>query len=661
VRVDSGGPIRPKSKNFCCGLEAGTHRLDRILKSASVALLLALSWGLCSCTPSQVGDERAVSITVRALTTDLRSDPSLPEPAFPVISERKFGERALVQRAPGVLEWEVEVPASGPQLTFDLWTEFQGDLADTLVEAEVFVVEEDSGKRQALFSKILRTGSSWRNPRIRAVSPGRSSHTISLAEFAGERIKLEFSSAFVPGSKGDVEIIWGNPLLKEWTRTSLPNIVLICVDTLRQDRVGAYSSGDAAGLTPAIDALASDGVRFSDAVAQAPWTLPSVVSVMTGLPPSLHGAGKRLHVSKDPNVARDAESDLQRLGVETVTTERAGVSRVYSMLGSEILTLPEYLDDRYETLLVNSKNGWLTATKLPQRFQSSHFYAGDDDSAVRIGSEWLQVHEKDLSLIYYHLIYAHEWVHGFTPLSAGGTREEGRLAYDNSVRSADQAVGQIVNDLQERGLYDDSLIILWSDHGEHLWDEGWGDYLGHGERLSNLLLRVPLILKFPRSEFAGRVVEQPVPVMDIFGTVLEEGGKAGVVVNGAIPEQWKAASLRQMIEGSRPTFVPAEFAVWEGDFHSVQNDRYRLIWDKRTNRRELLDLASDSILSGPLDKHQAEDKRALSSVLDSYLQYVQSRERTETPLDPSDEEIELLKALGYLQEAAPKGGAPDAR
>lgn len=627
----------------------------------SLAMLVALSWSLCSCSPPQVSDERVVFVTTHALTTDLRTDPSLPEPAFRIISERKFGERALVQKAPGVLEWQVEVPVSRPRLTFDLWAEFQGDVADTFVEAEVFVVEEGNEKRRALFSKTLRTGTSWRNSRIRAVSPGRSSHAISLADFAGERVKLVFSSARAPGSQGDVEIIWGNPKLKEWTRTPLPNIVLICVDTLRQDRVDAYSSGGLAGLTPAIDALASDGVRFADAVAQAPWTLPSVVSVMTGLPPSLHGAGKRLHVSKDPKAAKDVESDLQRHGVETHTTKRAGVSRVYSMLSPEILTLPEYLDDRYETLLVNSKNGWLPAAKLPQRFQSSHFYAGDDDSSVRIGREWLQVHESDLFLIYYHLIYAHEWVHGHTPLDAGGTREEGRSAYDKSVRIADQAVGHIVTELRERGLYDDSLIILWSDHGEHLWDEGWGDYVGHGERFSNLLLRVPLILKFPQSEFAGRVVEQPVRIMDIFGTVLEEGGGADVDVNAAIPERWKAVSLRKLIlANSAPQFVPAEFAVWEGDFHAVQNDRYRLIWDKRTNQRELLDLESDRMLSGPLDEDQAEDKRALSSVLDSYLQYVQSHQRKETPMDLSDEEAELLKALGYLQETAPGGEASDA-
>ncbi|MBV8202213.1 MAG: sulfatase-like hydrolase/transferase, partial [Acidobacteria bacterium] len=85
--------------------------------------------------------------------------------------------------------------------------------------------------------------------------------------------------------------MWGDPLLLRPGRPAGRNLVVILIDTLRADVVGSY--GDGLGLTPRLDALARQGVRFSEMLSPSPWTLPSVCSLLTGLQPQTHGAGQR--------------------------------------------------------------------------------------------------------------------------------------------------------------------------------------------------------------------------------------------------------------------------------------------------------------------------------------------------------------------------------
>ena len=121
-------------------------------------------------------------------------------------------------------------------------------------------------------------------------------HEVDLSRWEGESVRLTFETK-QKGEAGEtprdrrVIALWGNPVLSSRSaRSERPNVVLISIDCLRADHVGAY--GYPRDTTPRIDAFAADGVVFETAVSTSSWTLPTHMSMFTGLPPSIHGATK---------------------------------------------------------------------------------------------------------------------------------------------------------------------------------------------------------------------------------------------------------------------------------------------------------------------------------------------------------------------------------
>ncbi|MGH7897931.1 MAG: sulfatase, partial [Candidatus Binatia bacterium] len=286
----------------------------------------------------------------------------------------------------------------------------------------------------------------------------------------------------------------------------IARVVLISIDTLRADSLSCY--GGRGNVTPSYDALAADGVRFTNAVSPAPWTLPAVASIMTGLPPSAHTATD--YSSRLPDSVRTLAERLREQGYAT-----AAVVNNY-FVGSEV-NLAQGFDEFREFpkhTLGRSVGARLLRRSLPEWFREDASTA----ELSRLAVEWLEGHaERDFFL----------WVHYYDPhepydppkqfrppppapprigwrLRALGqihlgllqpTAEEMawiRKLYDAEVRYVDQGVGEIVAALKRLGLYDGSLILVVSDHGEEFWEHG---RIGHGHTLYQEVLRVPLIVK----------------------------------------------------------------------------------------------------------------------------------------------------------------------
>ncbi|MCZ6779074.1 MAG: sulfatase-like hydrolase/transferase [Acidobacteria bacterium] len=291
------------------------------------------------------------------------------------------------------------------------------------------------------------------------------------------------------------------------------NFLLITLDTLRADRVGCYGYENA--MTPNLDRLAAEGVRFEDAVAPAPLTLPSHASLLTGLYPASHG----LHTNGRQRLADSVPTLSERLAPHHA--RRAAL--VASVSLDSLFGLDRgftHYDDRMPG--AGSQNNIL--------------FLGErrGDEMARLAEEWLSDESGPFFL----------WVHMFDPHAPydapGRWRERLSDPYDAEVAFVDEALGQILESLRSRGLLDRTLIVVAGDHGESLGEHGEPT---HGIFLYEGAVRVPLVLRYPAVLPAGRVVRSQVRLIDVMPTVLDLFGVA-------VPDRVEGVSLVDLLLGS---------------------------------------------------------------------------------------------------------------
>jgi arylsulfatase A-like enzyme/tetratricopeptide (TPR) repeat protein len=278
------------------------------------------------------------------------------------------------------------------------------------------------------------------------------------------------------------------------------NVLLVTIDTLRRDRLGAY--GSTAGLTPTLDRLAASGILYTHAYAHVPMTLPAHTSIFTGRAPRSHGVHDNGTFRLDDRVPTLATM-LKTAGYRTgafvgafVLDARFGLNRGFD----------EY-DDRYP-----HDAGAATFRFTERRAAEVVKPAGDwilrgdsGDVAGRHGP-WFA------------------WVHLFdphAPYEAPPEYRAGRAPYDAEVAYADAMLGQFLDRLRGAHALDHSLILVTADHGESLGEHG---ETTHGLFAYNSTLAVPLMLGGP-SIPAGRI-EAPVAHADILPTLLDLAGVA---------------------------------------------------------------------------------------------------------------------------------------
>ena len=292
------------------------------------------------------------------------------------------------------------------------------------------------------------------------------------------------------------------------------NVLLVTIDTLRVDRIGAY--GNRSGLTPTLDALANDGVRFTHAWSHAPVTLPAHASILTGQLPTSHGVRNNGSFRLGPEPTTLGEI-LQRAGYRTaafvgafVLDARFGLNRGFD----------EY-DDRYRT----SGTG-----------TSFHFAERPADEVLGAATQWITQPTPGDGRPWF------AWVHLFdphAPYQAPTAFAANREPYDAEVAWTDAALGTALDGLRRAGQLDRTLVVVTADHGESLGDHG---ETTHGLFAYDATLRVPLILSAPG--LRPRVVSAPIGHMDILATILDFV---------ATPSASDGRSLRAAMEGGGST------------------------------------------------------------------------------------------------------------
>jgi arylsulfatase A-like enzyme/Flp pilus assembly protein TadD len=397
-------------------------------------------------------------------------------------------------------------------------------------------------------------------------------------------------------------------------------VILISIDTLRSDHLPAYGYDRVS--TPHLDALRADSILYERAYSHCPLTLPSHATIFTGLLPSANGVRDNVGYRIDDKAPTLAEL-LKKNGYATGGAVSAFVLRRESGMGRGF----DFYDDDVEAVGKGEVIGHV------QR-------AGSE--TVAAAGQWLDKVQQDPFFLFVHLYEPHT---PYTPPEP--YRSQYKSAYDGEIAYVDRIVGNFLDSLKRRGLYDKALIVLLSDHGEGLNDHGEEE---HGIFLYREALQVPLMVKLPKSRKGGESVKAPVQLVDVFSTILEQ------TATPAVRHERSARSLVAMTEDAPKRAIYAESYYprlhfgWS-DLHSlIDGDRHFI----RAPIPELYDLGADP----------AEKKNLLPGERRSYVQMRTAIEpfvkAASAPAAVDPEEAAKLAALGYVGSSVSTSGADGA-
>ncbi len=397
------------------------------------------------------------------------------------------------------------------------------------------------------------------------------------------------------------------------------NVVLITIDTLRADHLGCY--GYKQIKTPNIDGLAADGARFERAFAVVPVTLPSHSSMLTGTYPMLSGmhdfSGNKLSPLQ-PTLA----SVLKQAGYQTG-----------AVIGAAVLDSRFGLNQGFDFYYDHFDFSRLDEANLDEMERPGNVVAD-------VALDWLAKNSQKKFFLWMHLYDPHFPYHPPEPYS----HEYGTQPYNGEIAFADEQVGRLLRFLKEKGIYQNTVIVLCGDHGESLGEHGEKT---HGFFIYNATMHVPLIIRLPEKAVAP-VVADPVSLVDLMPTVL---GAVGLEV----PSQVQGRSLLRQLRAERgtqtngerilygETYMPRIHFNWS-ELRGSENTKFHFI---DAPRPELYDLAKD-----PGELHNlfteknavgAEMRAKLGGIIRDYSAGKELAEKT--GLDPAL--MERLKALGY--------------
>lgn len=402
--------------------------------------------------------------------------------------------QAIYSRVPVELEYRPVLPEGKLRIRFGI------GLLREEGPVKVAVVIEAQGRSEVCIERDYSSGDRWEEAEF------------DLPAWASGSAKLTFR---VTGGSDQIVFI-SNPQISAAPRRRF-NVILILEDALRADHLGAY--GYHRDTSPNHDTLAREGALFRNAFAQAPITRPSCPSLMTGLYPSATGVWYEMD-SLAPEYITLAEI-LSKQGFSTTA--------MIQNLGNA--GPPAGLHQGYESVFDQFAIG-----SRPHQIISDELF------------RWLRSHKEDNFFLYLHLLDPHgeyappeeyrEWyeegnlrgekippeVAGglgmyLDPEWAEGLTVDGRIGlYDGEIAYNDLHLGRLMGKLAELGIYEDTLIVILSDHGDFMGEHGLWSHHPPGYRG---VLNVPLIMRLPKQISGGQKIDRPVQLVDLLPTILD--------------------------------------------------------------------------------------------------------------------------------------------
>jgi len=306
-----------------------------------------------------------------------------------------------------------------------------------------------------------------------------------------------------------------------------PNVILVIIDTLPASHVSSY--GYERSTTPNLDRVATDGILFKNAVAPSPWTLPSFASILTGAYPSRHQAGRNLeHLSKPDRILSRMKKGMTTMAdlfgdqeYQTIGFFNCPFTHPDFGLGQGFDRYSYYKGDnlniRPANVMINEARTWIEENGDDPFFMVLHFFDPHlaYNPSIPVAAPYISGYRGDLKPPFNPELSDVRL--GKTPL----TDEDKKFVvglYDGEVAATDAELGNFLRYLKDKGIYDQSLLIITADHGEEFWEHGGFE---HGHTLHREVINVPLVIKYPGNILSGQKVDEYVSLLDIFPTVAE--------------------------------------------------------------------------------------------------------------------------------------------
>ncbi len=409
------------------------------------------------------------------------------------------------------------------------------------------------------------------------------------------------------------------------------NVVLISIDTCRADHLSCY--GFERKTTPNIDAVASQGVLFTRAHSTNPLTLPAHSSMLTGTNPPYHGVHDNgSHRLGDVNVT--LAEIMRDHGYQTAAFVSAIVLKAQFGLDQGFGTYDDHVTGEGRKLHINQRK------------------AGDTS---RQAVDWLDIHGHEPFFLFLHYFDPHA---PYEPPESFALRFPA-APYAGEIAYTDDCIGRVIEKLKSLGIYESTLLVITSDHGEGL---GEHEEDTHGYFAYQSTIRIPLIIKAPGGA-AQRKLDDPVSIVDVVPMVLD---LVGITQPPHI--QGENLSLSLVDQGESPqrylyceSLHPTKYGC-NGLFGLI-HDRWKYIW---TTHPELYDLLRDPAETTNLVDSEVKIASELQAQLQSMLLQQARTDVADSTQKPDRESVQRLMSLGYiggevqatLLDVDPKGEDP---
>jgi len=443
-----------------------------------------------------------------------------------------------------------------------------------------------------------------------------------------------------------------------------PNVVLISLDTLRADRLGCY--GYDRDTSPNIDSFAEEARVFTDVWASSCYTLPSHMSMFTGQMPSMHTVTKPGFLRNPERSPLVAELLRERGYTTAAFTGGVFVDREFGFAAG--------FESYGAVDLVQLRDSAITDHRVDAVAGLTHELIAEND--MEDLGHWIHDHRAESFFLFFHTYASHEFdppekhrrALGFEKSLSDDEESQGLIGgggyhpseeevarlddlYDGGVRFADEAVGQLLAQLDRSGIADNTIVIITADHGKEIGEHG---IVGHGHALYEELLQIPLLIRVP-DEVAGRGANRepgrdarPAMLVDIVPSILE-------LVNIASPKNMQGESVFGTADPARVRLAEVEnlaikYALRRGSLKTIHNPLDTVALLENTVEEETFDLERDPAELEPLPTNpdrvveisrEFELLKTLSRALGETLESGQMSAST----------ADQLRALGYVEEA----------
>jgi arylsulfatase A-like enzyme len=460
------------------------------------------------------------------------------------------------------------------------------------------------------------------------------------------------------------------------------HLVLVLNDTMRRDRSGVYG-GEAA--TPHFDAFARENVLFRGAVSPAPWTKPAVASLFSGLLPSQHGVLD--HPAWRPAAQQGwSQADVLDEGVDTLAElmRRNGV-RTAAFVSNPWMERRFGLDQGFEVYedsfaswdapgerVIEAALAWLDTLGPDERFflyihtiDSHRPYGALSAGEVLAARERIEHDPRPVPPTDIGFLKGVRLDDG-RPWSETGVTTSPvwiEMAYDRGIENFDRVLGALVEALSARPDWERTAVIVTSDHGESLYERGYGN---HGLGLYEEEIAIPLAARLPGVTGPSEI-ECPVSLIDMLPTLC-------VYLDVPCPEPTAGASW---LAGGDPDPPAPRFLVSEGvqrlpRSRAIQNERYKLLFQPdgrygedgvvRPRRPDEFPYLLFDLLGDPLEKRDLLSRvnvtpetrdigESLARAMDEVVGRIAPRKPEAAPIDPAQRE--RIEALGYVVPEPP--------